>query len=325
MSNYPSIPSLSTESSSYLSFTDGQSTPSSSAEVSASRAKPLPDHRLSGLVRRNSTGSIESSPGTEMAASTKAKMPRRSSVASISCEDVGDILMQRWLKIKTPEDPIGDPFSKPSTLNKSLRDFEHFRNHISPITAQNFAEIMEVMANLKKPFSSARQFASGFSSSHVGQLICKAFGLDKRDLAKFGRVIVHLPDVISRCRDPGTLYSAYVGARLAFAPNLVEGDREAGKQGLESKEVRMTRAAIREVLLDWGFNPATGKLDSQAKFDSRQRRSEAQARIGMTESQESPEAQQGQFEFLQITEAFFQMMHGDFTDEDHETTASRPI
>ncbi|NRO99571.1 hypothetical protein GWC77_27305 [Paraburkholderia sp. NMBU_R16] len=272
-----SVVSPSASCSSGLSFSEAQSTRDPSAKVSGSRTTS-PDYRLGGLVRRNSI-SMASSPDERMCAPTKTKITRRNSVASISYEDVSDVLMERWLKIKTPEDLVGDPFSKPSALNQSLRDFEHFRNRISPITARNFAEIMEVMANLKKPFSPARQFASGFFNSCVGQLICKAFDLDKRDLAKFGRVMAHLPDVISRCRDPGTLYSAYVGARLAFAANLVEGDAEAGKRRLECKEVRMTRAAIREALLDWGFNPVTGKLDSHTKFDARQRRAEAQARL----------------------------------------------
>ena len=141
-----------------------------------------------------------------------------------------------------------------------LHGFEQVAENASFESMQNVASLMAFMHSMK----------NNPAVQQTGTLIGKMSGgkIPERTAKKYMRVIPHILHAMALSTDPDTRTMTAGAFRLAFKPNFVDGDEEAGKKGLEPKEVRLIRDSIRRYLQKWGFNPNTGELVDKDRIKS---------------------------------------------------------
>jgi len=183
-----------------------------------------------------------------------------------------ELFKARWAKIKKQ----GESSEIDTDKMDELHNFEALAKNASFETIQNIASLMSFMHGMK----------NNPVVQKTGTLVEQATNglIQKRTAEKIIRTVPHIVQAMALSLDPDTKKMAAGGFRLALTPKLVEGDEEAGKKGLETKEVRLLRDAIRRTLKDNGFNPNTGELVDQEKIKSIAQATE-EARNAATERQ----------------------------------------
>jgi hypothetical protein len=159
-----------------------------------------------------------------------------------------ELFQNRWQRIKKQ----GESSQIDTDNMHELHGFEQVANNASFETMQNVASLMTFMHSMK----------NNPVVQKTGTLIDKVSGgkITKNTAEKYLRVIPHIAHATAMSTDPDTKKMTAGAFRLAFTPNLVDGDEEAGEKGLETKEVRLIRDSIRRHLQKSGFNPNTGEL-----------------------------------------------------------------
>jgi hypothetical protein len=167
-----------------------------------------------------------------------------------------DLFKSRWLLIKKSWESREIDVDEMYELHK----FEQLAARAPFETIQNIADLMAFMHMMKNNpvVQKTGTFAEEMTSGRI----------QKRTVEKYIRTIPHIFHALLLSLDPATRRMTAGAFRLAFTPNLVEGDVEAGEKGLENKEVRLIRDSIRRLLQRWGFNPNTGKLVDDVRLKS---------------------------------------------------------
>lgn len=167
-----------------------------------------------------------------------------------------ELFQKRWTKIKKQ----GESSEIDTNNMHELHGFEQVADNASFETMQNVASMMTFMHSMKK----------NRAVQKTGTLVDKLSGgrIPKRTAEKIMRVIPHVAHATAMSTNSATRKMTAGAFRLAFTPNLVDGDEEAGKKGLETKEVRLIRDSIRRHLEDFGFNPNTGELVDPVRLKS---------------------------------------------------------
>jgi hypothetical protein len=182
-----------------------------------------------------------------------------SSAAGVSTRDPeraerNKFFEERWGKIKKSwESPEIDADGM-----DELHQFKQLADKAKFETVQNIADLMTFMHSMKNNplVQKTGTFVEHMSSGRI----------EKKTVEKYIRTIPHILHAVLLSLDPDTKKMTEGAFRLAFTPNLVDGDEEAGKRGLETKEVRLIRDAIRKVLKDSGFDPNTGELVDKTRL-----------------------------------------------------------
>ena len=167
-----------------------------------------------------------------------------------------ELFQNRWQQLKKQ----GESSEIDTDNMHELHGFEQVANNASFETMQNVASLMTFMHSMK----------NNPAVQKTGTLVDKMSGgkIPKRTAEKYIRVIPHIAHATAMSTDPDTKKMTGGAFRLAFTPNLVDGDEEAGKKGLETKEVRLIRDSIRRHLQKSGFNPNTGELVDKDRLKS---------------------------------------------------------
>ena len=167
-----------------------------------------------------------------------------------------EVFQERWKQIKKQgESPEID-----TNNMHELHHFEQMADNASFETMQNIASLMSFMQSMK----------TNPAVQKTGTLVDKMSGgkIPKKSAEKYMRTIPHIFHAMAMSTDPDTRKMTAGAFRLAFTPNLVDGDVEAGKKGLETKEVRLIRDSIKRHLKKSGFNPSTGELVDKDRLKS---------------------------------------------------------
>jgi hypothetical protein len=167
-----------------------------------------------------------------------------------------ELFKTRWGQIKKSWESPEIDVDKMDELHK----FEQLADKASFETIQNIADLMAFMHMMKN--NRAVQKTGTFVEQTSSGLI------KKQTVEKYIRTIPHIFHAMSLSLDLDTKKITEGAFRLAFTPNLVDGDEAAGKEGLETKEVRLIRDAIRRTLQKSGFNPNTGELVDKDRLKS---------------------------------------------------------
>jgi hypothetical protein len=167
-----------------------------------------------------------------------------------------ELFQNRWQQIKKQ----GESSEIDTDNMHELHGFEQVANNASFETMRNVAGLMTFMHSMR----------NNPAVQQTGTLVDKISGgtIQKRTAEKYMRVIPHIFHAMAMSTDPNTKKMTAGAFRLAFTPNLVDGDEEAGKKGLETKEVRLIRDSIRRNLQKSGFNPNTGELVDKDRLKS---------------------------------------------------------
>jgi len=167
-----------------------------------------------------------------------------------------ELFGERWQQIKKQWESSEIDTDK----MHELHGFERIAGNASFETMQNIASLMTFMHAMK----------NNPAVQKTGTLVEKMSGgkIPKRTAEKIMRTVPHVVQATAMSIDPDVRKMTTGAFRLAFTPNLVNGDEKAGKKGLESKEVRLIRDSIRRHLQKSGFNPNTGELVDKDRLKS---------------------------------------------------------
>jgi hypothetical protein len=216
------------------------------------------------LPSKRSKESIDQSGSEKMATLSSSEVSGKNDLNKVAQTDERDsahmarneLFQNRWQQIKKQ----GESSEIDTDNMHELHGFEQVADSASPETMQNVASLMAFMHSMKN--NPAVQKTGTFVDTMSGGKI------PKRTAEKYIRVVPHIAHAMALSTDAGTKKMTSGAFRLAFSPNLVDGDEEAGKKGRETKEVRLIRDSIKRHLQESGFNPNTGELVDKDRLKS---------------------------------------------------------